>query len=263
MRTRWIVLACGTVMAAVGMAFTGLSAEAASSLPGAAATTGASNQPRGATSDPGSISSAPLGVGRIQFGPTYTGYGTYYGATGAGNCMYDAGGDLMVAAMNQLDYENSQACGDFISITGPKGTVTVKIVDRCPECKAGDVDLSRQAFAKIAAVSAGKVKISWRLLSPSLATPVAYRYKEGSSRYWCAIQVRNHRNPIRSLWVDIGGAWRKLPRQDYNYFVSADGVGCGGTIRIADIYGNVLTDKNIKLSVGTVQPGTRQFGMPR
>jgi expansin (peptidoglycan-binding protein) len=216
-----------------------------------------------AASSTSSAASGVLGAGRIKYGRTYTGDGTYYAATGAGNCMYEAGGNLMVAAMNQTDYENSRACGDYLAITGPNGTVTVKIVDRCPECAPGDVDLSREAFAKIAPISAGRVKISWRLLSPTLSGPVAYRYKEGSSRYWCAIQVRNHRNPVRFLDVLTGGSWHRLPRQEYNYFVSADGAGCGSSIRVTDIYGNRVTDSTIALKVGVVQKGAHQFGPPR
>ena len=199
------------------------------------------------------------GTGRIQFGKTYTGRATFYAATGAGNCSFEASGDLMIGAMNQRDYANSQACGAHLSVTGPKGTVTIKIVDRCPECPPGAIDLSRQAFAKIAPISAGRVPISWHLLSPSGLGPVSYRYKTGSSQYWCGIQVRNHRNPVRSLQVKTGNSWKSLERQDYNYFVSDGGSGCGGAIRVTDIYGNQITDTGIRISPDQTQRGTSQF----
>jgi expansin (peptidoglycan-binding protein) len=199
------------------------------------------------------------GNGRIQFGRTYSGRATFYGATGAGNCSFDASSDLMVAAMNQQDYDNSQACGAHVSVKGPNGTVAVRIVDRCPECPPGAIDLSQQAFAKIAAVSAGRVPITWRLLSPSVSAPVSYRYKSGSSQYWCAIQVLNHRNPVRSMQLKVGGTWRTLDRQEYNYFLSAGGSGCGGAIRITDIYGNQLTDSGIRVAPDAVQRGNAQF----
>lgn len=205
-----------------------------------------------------------LGVGRIQFGRIYPGIATYYDATGAGNCMYEAGGDLMVAAMNHTDYENSQACGAYVEVTGPRGTVTVRIVDQCPECQAGHVDLSREAFAKIADVIDGRVTVSWRLLSPELSGPIAYRFKEGSSQWWCGIQVRNHRNPVRSVEALVNGAWKQIPRQDYNYFVSADGSGCGAPLRSTDIYGNQVTSTAaVPVRSGTVQPGPAQFAAPR
>ncbi len=79
------------------------------------------------------------GDGRIQFGKTYSGNATFYGATGAGNCSFEASSDLMVGAMNQQDYENSQACGARLTVTGPNGKVTIRVVDRCPECRPGQL----------------------------------------------------------------------------------------------------------------------------
>jgi expansin (peptidoglycan-binding protein) len=208
-------------------------------------------------------SSGTLGTGRIQFGPTYKGAGTFYGADGTGNCSFDASSDLMVGAMNQTDYANSQACGAFLSVTGPNGnSITIRVVDRCPECAVGAIDLSAQAFAKLAAPSAGRINISWKLLSPAISTPVSYRYKTGSTQYWCGIQVLNHRNPIKSLQVKSGGTWKTVPRETYNYFVQESGAGCGGAIRITDIYGHQLTDTGIAVSPDKIQRGHAQFGPP-
>ena len=67
-------------------------------------------------------------------------------------------------------------------------------------------------------VAAGRVPISWQVVPCAVSGPVAYRYKEGSSQYWTAIQVRNHRLPITSLEVQLGGAWQPVSRSDYNYF---------------------------------------------
>jgi expansin (peptidoglycan-binding protein) len=72
----------------------------------------------------------------------------------------------MVAAMNKAQYAKS-VCGKCILVTGPKGTVKVRIVDLCPGCASGDVDLSEEAFAKIALLSAGRVKISWSFVTCS------------------------------------------------------------------------------------------------
>src|SRR5688500_4208084 len=97
-------------------------------------------------------------------GVTYHGEGTFYGATGVGNCSYDATADTGIAALNHTDYGNSAMCGAYLRVVGPLGEVTVKIVDRCPECAPGDVDLSQAAFARIANPAAGRVPISWRLV---------------------------------------------------------------------------------------------------
>jgi expansin (peptidoglycan-binding protein) len=53
-------------------------------------------------------------------------------------------------------------CNKRIIVTGPKGTVEVSIVDKCPECKKGDVDLSPTAFDMIADRVDGRVAITWK-----------------------------------------------------------------------------------------------------
>ncbi len=62
--------------------------------------------------------------------------------------------------MNGSQYKKSW-CGQCVVVTGPMGTVKVRIVDLCPGCAFGGLDLSRQAFEAIAPLSAGRVKISW------------------------------------------------------------------------------------------------------
>ncbi len=202
----------------------------------------------------------------LPFNPDaiHSGDGTFYAATGAGNCSFDASpADLMVAAMNHTDYFGSLLCGAFIEVTGPKGTIVVRIVDRCPECLPGAVDLSAEAFALIAEPIAGRVRISWRLLSPALSGPIVYRFKEGSSQYWTSVQVRNHRNPIfRVEYLASDGIFREMVRQPYNYFEAARGTGPGSlTLRVTDIFGNQLVDSSVPLVESSLFSGNGQFAM--
>ena len=125
--------------------------------------------------------------------------------------------------------------------------------------RAGQIDLSQQAFAKLANPSAGRIPITWSLLSPALSNTISIRYKTGSSRYWCGIQVLGHRNPVAALEVRVGGGWRPLSRTDYNYFLSPDGGGCGGPVRITDIYGQQLTVDGIALLANVAQSTPVQF----
>jgi expansin (peptidoglycan-binding protein) len=167
----------------------------------------------------------------------------------------------MVAAMNTTDYESSKACGAYVLVrTAAGASVTVRIVNECPSpCAPGQLDLSAQAFAKLAAPSAGRIAVTWSLLSPATSDTVSVRYKTGSSRYWCGIQVIGHRNPVARLEVSAGGSWRQLSRTDYNYFLSEDGTGCGAAIRVTDIYGERLTISGITVRPNVVQPTRVQF----
>jgi expansin (peptidoglycan-binding protein) len=226
----------------------------------------------GATSKANALAPAvflPLVIGGIDapipFGEVHTGEGTYYDATGAGNCSFDASPDnLMVAAMNHTDYDNAALCGAYVQVTGPKGVVVLRIVDRCPECPAGDVDLSQEAFALIADLADGRVPISWRLVSPLLEGPIVYHFKDGSNQWWTAVQIRNHRNPIvRFEYLSSGGVFEEAPRTDYNYFVESGGMGPGPyTFRVTDVFGQVIVDSGVAHMENSAVAGSAQFPPP-
>ena len=198
---------------------------------------------------------------RGDVGP-FNGEGTYYGADGSGNCSFDKSpDDLMVAAINGIDYKGAAWCGSCVLVTGPQGEVTVRIVDSCPGCKVGDLDLSKEAFAKIAALSVGRVKITWRPTPCTVSGPISYHFKDGSNAYWTAIQIRNHRYAISSLEArDATGNYTPIARADYNYFVSTKGLGPGPfTLRVTDTRANVLEDMNIALGDSVSRDGASQF----
>jgi expansin (peptidoglycan-binding protein) len=73
---------------------------------------------------------------------------------------FPANDQLLIAALNGVEYQKAD-CRLCVSVTGPMGTVVVRIVDLCPGCGAGDLDLSMTAFSRIAPLSAGRVPITW------------------------------------------------------------------------------------------------------
>ncbi|NTU83003.1 MAG: hypothetical protein HGA45_27155 [Chloroflexales bacterium] len=169
--------------------------------------------------------------------------------------------DLMVAAISHVDYGTADYCGAYVEVYGPNGTIQVRIVDKCPDagCMAGHLDLSPQAFARIAPMEAGRVEISWRVISPDLGRPISYFINRDANQWWTAIQVRHHRNPIVKLEHLTGGQWVELGRQDWNYFIGAN-MGLGPyTLRVTDSYGNVLQDSGITLTPGAEISGAAQF----
>ncbi|MFE5581364.1 expansin EXLX1 family cellulose-binding protein [Kitasatospora sp. NPDC056531] len=230
--------------------------------PSAAPVTTATPSPS-ATTGGARTAPAPASLaGRIKPGTNYQGVATSYDAAdGNGACSFGPSGDLMIAAMNHTDYESSKACGAFVLVRATNGaSITVRIVNECPlPCAPGQLDLSHEAFAKLADLSVGRLPITWSLLSPVAPDTMSIRYKTGSTQWWCGIQVIGHRNPVAALEVRTGGGWRQLSRTDYNYFLSPDGSGCGGPIRVTDIYGEQLTVDGVALQPDVAQPTRVQF----
>ena len=206
--------------------------------------------PSGEVGDPG------CAAGRLA----ETGEATYYDASGAGSCSFEPSPDRMVAALNGADYAHAAWCGACLAVAGPLGAVVVRVVDQCPRCKHGDLDLGREAFARIAPLSAGRTRIAWREVDCPVTGPIVYQLKAGSNAQWTAIQLRNHRHAIARLEArDAGGAYRSLARTDDNYFV-ATGLGPGPyALRVSDAYGHALEDRAIALGAGTARPGAAQF----
>jgi expansin len=190
------------------------------------------------------------------------GSATYYDAAGRGSCSFDppAPADRMVVALSSADYAHASWCGACLAVAGPLGDVVVRVVDQCPGCRRGELDLSREAFAQIAPLSAGRTKITWREVPCPVTGPVVYQVKPGSNPQWTAIQLRNHRHRIARLEArDVGGAYHAIARTDDNYFVAPGGLGPGPyALRVSDVHGHALEDAAIALGPAA-QPGAAQF----
>ena len=69
----------------------------------------------------------------------------------AGSCglgPFPAGG--WYASLPSRSYASGRACGSYVDVYGPRGTVRAEVVDVCTNCAASTVNLSRAAFARIA-----------------------------------------------------------------------------------------------------------------
>ncbi len=192
----------------------------------------------------------------------HSGEATYYTfADGSGNCSFPATpNDLMVGAMNAVDYAGSAVCGTCVRIDGPNGSVDVRIVDQCPECAQGDIDLSPEAFELIAPIESGRVEIEWTYISCPVSGPVVYHFKDGSNPWWTAVQLRNHRHAVVKFEYFDGTDFVDVPRVDYNFFVREQGMGEGPlTFRVTDVVGNQLVDEGIPLLDNADASGSAQF----
>jgi expansin len=227
-----------------------------SSAGSSSGSSGSSGSSSSSGSDPGSSS------GSVFSSEQHTGIATYYDATGDGSCSFGTSSDLDVAAFDFPEFAKSASCGSCVAVSGPKGAVTVRIVDSCPGCEDHHLDLSKSAFAKIADLQAGRVPITYQTVACKVSGPMAYQFKDGSHQFWTAIQVRNHRLPIAKLEAKKNGAFVELKRSDYNYFIDDQGLKDDPiALRITAADGQVVTDSmpGAKDHGGQEYPGVVQF----
>ncbi|WP_422771170.1 expansin EXLX1 family cellulose-binding protein [Plantactinospora sp. WMMC1484] len=194
-------------------------------------------------------------------GTVYKGKASHYdGGNSGGNCSLPGPpANRLYVALGSAQYAGSAACGSFLDVTGPKGTVRVMVLDRCAGCTGGKIDLSRQAFAKIADLSQGIVPVRYRaVVDPPLPGPLTFRLKGGVSQYWFAVQVGDHGNPVKSLAAkSAGGGWRAAKRGSDNYWVVDGGLGRGPySIRVVDVHGHEAVATGIRLTPRLVQRST-------
>ena len=196
---------------------------------------------------------------------TVSGIATHYVLTGLPNCSYPSPpADDLFVALPPPQYDGAAACGGYLTVTGPDGSVTVQVIDQCPDCAAGHIDLSEPAFAKLAPLGAGLINVRYQYLAdPVLPGPITMEVKSGSSQYWLALLADNTGNPLASVQVaTASGGWISLARASYNYWIAPSGAGSGPfTVRLTDTEGNQVTVRNIALDPGAVQStGVYMYG---
>ncbi len=196
---------------------------------------------------------------------TYSGQATFYqasaGTTTNGNCSFaQLPASKYYVALGPKEYAAGARCGSYLWVTGPKGSVRVVVMDQCPECGPNHLDLSKQAFARIADVKDGLVPITWRTVKDPTVPAMSFRFKDGSSQWWFALQVFDHGNQLRSLEVKVNGTWKKASRVDYGYWIYQPGAGPGPyQVRITDVFSHQVTVSNIKMQPMVVQTTTARL----
>ena len=76
-------------------------------------------------------------------------------------CEFPATTDFVVA-LNSLQWEAKANCGSCVEIKGSRGIQVARVVDLCPECAYGDLDMSKELFPLIDSVEKGRVKVEWK-----------------------------------------------------------------------------------------------------
>ncbi|CAA2934728.1 Hypothetical predicted protein [Olea europaea subsp. europaea] len=87
-------------------------------------------------------------------------------------CYGNRNQGIMIAGANPTLYNGGKVCGRRYKVRCLGGTnktphpckrgeITVKIVDLCPGCGANEINLSQDAFSRIANLKAGRVRIDY------------------------------------------------------------------------------------------------------
>lgn len=191
----------------------------------------------------------------------FTGEGTQYGGiagTNGGNCgIFVDEGDFYHCAMNHEQYDGSMTCGACVHVIGPIGEIDLKIVDRCPECKHGDIDFSTEAFIRVAKLEDGRVPIKWCFIPCRESGGIRVKYEPGMSQFYFKMAIYDHLYAIDMLeYQKKDGSWVEIERKDYNYFVENAGIDEDKTkigpytFRITASTGEVLVIKDVEYKEG-------------
>lgn len=192
---------------------------------------------------------------------SHSGEAVYYDANARGACSLTFGKNASVLSAPNVVYNKIEACGQCLEVTGPGGTAVIQVVDRCNTCADDLLVINKPAFDKIAGTaSSGREKISWKQVPCDVSGNLELRIKKSSSAYWTAIQIRNHRLPIRAVSFKQGDKWVAMTRSNDNYFVAEKGVGAGGfTLRIEANDGQFVEETLDKWKDGETYQGKGQL----
>lgn len=165
-----------------------------------------------------------------------------------------------VAAINLAQWDGAAHCGECLQVTGPLGTTVVKVLDLCPECTAGQLDLSPEAFAAIGDPLQGTVPVQWQRVDCPVSGNLTYRF-EGSSEFYLSLQPRNHRHGVQSISVLHNGNYMPMVRTGSNKFIYATGTGSAANLqfRVSSTAGEVLDQTFPFLQNDLDIPGGSQF----
>jgi expansin len=255
-RRRWLGLGlgAGTILGAAALALAvGISQATTAPACAAARVPGTAQVPAGARL-PGTARAAAGGrQARVAGEATH-----YVLSAGGGNCSYPSPpASQLFVALSPSEYDSAAACGSYVQVTGPDGSVTAEVIDQCPPCQAGHVDLSEQAFARIAPLAAGLVRVTYRTVAdPPLPAPLSLLVKDGSSAYWLALLPIGAGNPVTSVRVSSAARGeQELSRASYGYWLAPSGMGAGPfTVRLTDSEGHQAIVTGVILTPGVVQP---------
>ncbi|OWZ15763.1 Carbohydrate-binding protein [Phytophthora megakarya] len=202
----------------------------------------------------------------------FTGDGTAYtlGQSSAGNCNMMSALDFAItdyAALNNEQWDGLQNCGRCAEVScadsrcaDQSKSIVVQILDRCPECEQGDLDLSPTVFTALTGSTPSRYTIKWKFVDCPVSGNVNYCLKGGSNNYWTAVQPTNFATGVKSLQIN----GQDTTMLDSAYYYLLDGASqtqtdlSSVTISMTDVNGNSIED-TVSLTADSCTEGANQL----
>lgn len=211
----------------------------------------------------------------LELNQNYQGRATFYDAANPSGGLGASGYDVpsldqlyKVVAINNIQWNGSEASGGFFEVSGPKqregaAPIVVQVVDYLYE-RADGMDMSAEAFKLVADPVDGIVNINYQLVGPDDDYVTAYGYSIGqgivvegiaeSNPYYAAVRLNNYRYPIETveLLTENGNAIA-LNRESDNRFVLDGNYPLYGVqdLLVTDIFGQQVTLDDVYITNGS------------
>ncbi len=199
----------------------------------------------------------------------FVGDGTAYtlGSVDAGNCNFLYSGytnaSTNYAALNSVQWNNLANCGRCATVQcidsrcSSSESILVQILDQCPECKYGDLDLSPSVFKTLTGSDPSRYKIQWDFVECPISGSIKYCFNRGSNNYWVAIQPTNFAYGIYDM--KINGISSRIMQNAYYYLSTDKWINTSSIdIELTNINGDKISD-TISGTAGKCTDGISQF----
>ena len=208
----------------------------------------------------------------LELNQVYQGRATFYDAANPAGGIGASGFDIpiqselhKIVAMNNIQWNGSQASGAFMKVSGPKqregaAPIIVQVADHLME-RADGMDMSAEAFAKVANPIDGTVNIEYQLIGPgddyvtangySIGQGIVVETITGTNPYYAATRLNNHRYPIKTVeLIEEDGDLLELNRESDNRFVMEGNYPLYGVqdLLVTDIFGQQVTLDDIDIT---------------
>jgi hypothetical protein len=129
-------------------------------------------------------------------------------------------------ALNAPQWEEGTNCGRCVKVScvDPRcegqPDIVAHVIDKCPECKYGDLDFGLTAWTDITGMTPDRVQIAWNWTSchRQIDGNIQFNVKDGTNRYWQAFFFSNVR--YRPQTVTLNGS--PLKQSSTNFWVHDD-----------------------------------------